>query len=143
MATLFTRIIDGQIPGQLVWKDDVCAAFLDIEPLTPGHVLVVTREETDHWVDLPAATLAHVMDVAATVGRAQQAAFGAARVGLIVQGFEVPHAHVHVFPTDDPADFELSRRRRRSPEDIAEDADRIRRALREQGAGEHVPDPSA
>ena len=108
MATLFTRIIDGQIPGQLVWKDDVCAAFLDIEPLTPGHVLVVTREETDHWVDLPAATLAHVMDVAATVGRAQQAAFGAARVGLIVQGFEVPHAHIHVFPANDMSGYNLS-----------------------------------
>ena len=70
MATLFTKIIDGEIPAQLVWRDEVCAAFLDIEPLTPGHALVVPRVEVDHWVDLPAGTLAHVMDVAARVARA-------------------------------------------------------------------------
>lgn len=139
MTTLFTKIIEGEIPGQLVWKDELAAAFLDIEPLRPGHVLVVSREEVDHWVDLPPATLAHLTDVAARIGRAQQVAFGSARVGLIIQGFEVPHAHLHVFPTDDPADFDLGRKQARDAGDLATDADRLRAALREQGAGEHVP----
>lgn len=140
MSTLFTKIIEGEIPGQLVWKDELAAAFLDIEPLRPGHVLVVSRDEVDHWVDLPPTTLAHLTDVAATIGRAQQAAFGSARVGLIIQGFEVPHAHVHVFPTDDAADFDLGRKSARDAEDLAVDAGRLRAALREQGAGAHVPD---
>lgn len=139
MATVFTKIIEGEIPGQLVWRDDVCAAFLDIEPLTPGHVLVVPREEVDHWADLPPETLAHVMGVAARIGRAQQAAFGTARAGVIVQGFEVPHAHVHVFPTSDPGDFDLGRKAARDPDDLAQDAERLRAELRTQGAGEPVP----
>jgi diadenosine tetraphosphate (Ap4A) HIT family hydrolase len=129
MATLFTKIIDGQIPGQIVWSDDVCAAFLDLEPLTQGHALVVPRAEVDHWVDLDPATLGHLLDVAARLGRAQLAAFGGERVGLIVQGFEVPHAHVHVFAASGPGDFDLAARSRRSPEQLADDAAALRAAL--------------
>lgn len=129
MATIFSKIIDGDIPGHIVWSDEVCAAFLDIEPLTPGHVLVVPREEVDHWVDLSPATLAHLMDVCATIGRAQQRVWDAERVGLIVQGFEVPHAHVHVFPTSDPADFDLTRKGPRDADDLAADAASLREAL--------------
>lgn len=139
MATLFTKIIDGQIPGQIVWQDEVCVAFLDIQPLTAGHVLVVPRTEIDHWLDLPAATLVHVTDVAALIGRAQMAAFAPQRIGVIVQGFEVPHAHVHVFPAHGAGDFELSRRATREPGLLSEDADRLRAALVEQGGAEHVP----
>ncbi|ANS77770.1 HIT family protein [Serinicoccus hydrothermalis] len=129
MSTIFTKIIEGEIPGHIVWSDEVCAAFLDIEPLTPGHVLVVPRDETDHWVDLPTGTLDHVMNVAATIGRAQQQVYGAERVGIIVQGFEVPHAHVHVFPTSDPGDFDLTRKGPRDEEDLAADAAALREAL--------------
>lgn len=139
MATIFTKIIEGQIPGQLLWKDEVCAAFLDIEPLTPGHALVVPHAEIDHWLDLPGGTLAHLMDVAATVGRAQEVVFSPARIGLIVQGFEVPHAHVHVFPAQDAGDFELSRRSSRGPEQLAGDATALRTALREMGHAAQVP----
>ena len=143
MATLFSKIIDGQIPAQLVWEDPLCVAFLDIEPLTPGHALVVTREEVDHWVDLAPDTLAHVIDVAAVLGRAQRQAFDAERAGLIIQGFEVPHAHVHVFPATSAADFELGSRSARDPADLAADATTLRAALRAQGHGEHVPDDAA
>ena len=129
MATIFTKIIEGDIPGHVVWSDEVCAAFLDLEPLTPGHVLVVPREEIDHWVDLPQATLAHLMEVSATIGRAQQKVFGSERVGMIVQGFEVPHAHLHVFPTSDPDDFDLTRKGPRDQEDLDADAAALREAL--------------
>lgn len=132
MATIFTKIIQGDIPGHIVWSDDVCAAFLDIEPLTPGHTLVVPREEVDHWIDLSPETLAHVMDVSARIGRAQQEVFGSERVGVIVQGFEVPHAHVHVFPTSDPGDFDLTRKGPREESDLATDAAAIREALSPQ-----------
>lgn len=141
MATLFTRIIDGDIPGQLVWADDVCAAFLDITPLTRGHVLVVPRAEIDHWLDLDDATRDHLMRVASTVGRAQMAAFSPARIGVIIQGFEVPHAHIHVFGADSAADFDDSDRTSREPEDLARDAEELRAALRDLGpeTAAHVP----
>jgi histidine triad (HIT) family protein len=129
MATLFTKIIRGEIPGQVVWSDDVCAAFLDVSPLTRGHALVVPHEEVDRWTDLDSDTLGHIMDVAARLGRAQLEVFGGERAGVIIQGFEVHHAHVHVFPASGPGDFDLSRAASRSPEDLAEDAELLRAAL--------------
>lgn len=99
MATLFTRIIAGEIPGTFVHRDEHCVAFMSIAPLAPGHVLVVPIAEVDHWIDMPADLSAHVFAVAHRIGTAQQAAFGCERVGLIVAGYEVPHAHVHVVPT--------------------------------------------
>ncbi len=100
MATVFTRIIQGQIPGTFVHRDDLCVVFMSINPLAHGHVLVVPVEEIDHWIHASAALNAHLFDVAHRVGRAQQAAFGCERVGLIVAGYEVPHAHIHVVPTN-------------------------------------------
>jgi diadenosine tetraphosphate (Ap4A) HIT family hydrolase len=129
MATIFTKIIGGEIPGEVVWSDEVCAAFLDIEPLTQGHALVVPHAEVDHWVDLDPDTLSHLMGVAARIGRAQLEIFGGERVGLIVQGFEVPHAHVHVFAAHGPDDFDLAARSRRTPEELAADAAALRAAL--------------
>lgn len=98
MPTIFTRIIDGEIPGRFVWTDDVCVAFLDVRPLNRGHVLVVPREETDEWTDLDPETVAHLMRVAHEVGRAQKEALAAPRIGLMIAGFEVPHVHIHLVP---------------------------------------------
>ena len=86
MATIFTKIIDGELPGTFVWKDDVCVAFLSIAPLSPGHTLVVPRREVDHWLDLEAAELSHVMSVAQTIGTALSAVYEPVKVGLMVAG---------------------------------------------------------
>src|SRR6476659_2930461 len=96
MATIFTRIINGELPGRFVWRDDRCVAFLSINPLRPGHTLVIPRAEVDHWIDLPADENAHLMRVAHEIGRAQMAAFSPTRVALIIAGMEVPHVHLHV-----------------------------------------------
>jgi len=109
MPTIFTKIINGELPGRIVWSDEQVAAFLTIAPLTPGHTLVVPRAEVDQWTDLDPELLGHVMTVSHTIGAALKRAFDAPRVGLIVAGFEVPHAHVHVFPTTDMADFDFAR----------------------------------
>lgn len=106
MATIFTRIIDGEIPGTFVYEDDRVVAFLDIEPMTDGHVLVVPREEIEHWIDMPEDLTAHVMHVAQRIGKAQKAAFDCPKVGVLIQGYEVPHVHVHVWPTYGLADFD-------------------------------------
>jgi diadenosine tetraphosphate (Ap4A) HIT family hydrolase len=100
MATVFSRILAGELPGTFVHRDDVCAVLLSINPLAPGHALVIPVDEIDHWVDIPAELSTHLFDVARRVGDAQRRAFPCERVGLIVAGYEVPHAHIHVIPTD-------------------------------------------
>ena len=100
MPTLFSRIIEGEIPGTFVWRDDLCVAFMSINPLARGHALVVPIDEIDHWIDAPADLLAHLFDVTHRIGRAQKQAFDCERVGVIIAGYEVPHTHVHVIPTD-------------------------------------------
>jgi len=99
MPTIFTRIIAGEIPGTFVHRDDLCVAFLSINPLAHGHTLVVPVQEIDHWVDMPANLATHVFAVAHRIAVAQQQAFGCERVGMIIAGYEVPHAHVHLVPT--------------------------------------------
>lgn len=99
MPTLFTRIINGEIPGTFVWKDELCVAFLSINPIKPGHTLVVPVAEVGHWIDLDDNTSTHLMTVAKQIGTAIQAAWNPHRVGLIVAGYEVDHTHLHVIPT--------------------------------------------
>jgi diadenosine tetraphosphate (Ap4A) HIT family hydrolase len=122
MATVFTRIIDGELPGSFVWRDDRAVGLMSINPLATGHVLVVPIAEVDHWIDLDPQLAAHLVEVARIIGRAQAAAFGCRRVGLIIAGYEVPHTHLHVIPTNsmsqlnfanaaagvDPADLEAA-----------------------------------
>ena len=101
MPTIFTRIIDGDIPGTFIWRDDRCVAFMSINPMAPGHTLVVPRVEIDHWIDLADDLCDHLFAVARHIGRAQKAAFDCDKVGVIIAGYEVPHVHIHVVPTVD------------------------------------------
>lgn len=101
MSTIFTRIIEGEIPGTFVHKDDRCVAFMSINPLADGHVLVVPREEVDHWADLPDHLAAHLFAVSHRIARVLTAAFPCERVGLIIAGYEVNHCHIHLVPTTD------------------------------------------
>jgi diadenosine tetraphosphate (Ap4A) HIT family hydrolase len=96
LATLFMRLIGGELPARFVWRDDVCVGFLTITPLSPGHTLVVPREEVDDWPNLEPLLIAHLMSVAQAVGRAILRGFEPEKVGLMIAGLEIPHAHVHV-----------------------------------------------
>jgi histidine triad (HIT) family protein len=98
VASIFSRIIAGELPGNFVWKDETCVAFLSNRPLRPGHVLVVPRLEVDHWLDLEPGLLTHLASTAQMIGKAQMAAFKPARIGLLLAGLEVPHVHFHVVP---------------------------------------------
>ena len=140
MPTIFTRIIDGELPGRFVWKDDRCVGFLSINPLRPGHTLVVPREEIDHWTDLEPDLAAHLMLVSQAIARAQQAAFRSARVGLMIAGLEVPHAHLHVVPIDGVHDLDFGNAERDpNPASLEDAAERLRAELRAQGV-DHVAD---
>ena len=129
MPTVFTRIIEGELPGRFVWRDDRCVAFLSIAPTRPGHALVVPIEEVDHWIDLDPELAAHLIRVAQLIGRAQLEAFGVSRVGLLIAGLEVPHTHLHVIPMDSEADLHLDRARNATDEALDDAADRLRAAL--------------
>ncbi len=140
MTSLFSKIIDGQIPGRFVWSDNACVAFLTIEPQQPGHTLVVPREQIDQWVDLPERLSAHVFEVARLIGEAQREEFNSQRVGLVIQGYEVPHVHLHVWPSNSPGDFDPSTADK-NPDDADMDraAERLRQRLRLNGHEDHVP----
>lgn len=139
MATIFTRIIDGEIPAQFVWKDEHCVAFLSINPLRDGHTLVVPRAEVDHWLDLEPWLLAHLVEVARAIGRATAHAYSPARIGLMIAGLEVPHTHLHVVAVDTVGDLDLHNAASAvPPEMLAYHADKLRRALRDLGVGDRA-----
>ncbi|VFA89579.1 purine nucleoside phosphoramidase [Gordonia paraffinivorans] len=141
MASVFSMIINGDLPGRFVWKDEQAVAFLTIEPVTPGHVLVVPREEVDHWEQLDPELFAHLSGVAQKVGKAVKKAFDAPRIGLLIAGLEVPHVHIHVFQGLSLETFDLANANKNAkPEDLDAAAEKIRSALRELGFGEHVAD---
>src|SRR5689334_10981155 len=107
MASVFSAIIAGQIPGDFVWKDDEVVAFMTIAPITTGHVLVVPRAEIDQWQDVDGAVFGKITKVAQALGQAVRKAFDAPRAGLLIAGLEVPHLHVHVFPAFHLGDFNI------------------------------------
>lgn len=108
VASVFTKIIRGELPCHEVHRDDVCIAFLSINPLATGHTLVVPLVETDHWLDLPDTTSSHLFHVAKRIGEAQRTLLKPRRVGLIIAGFEVAHCHIHVVPTQSMADLDFA-----------------------------------
>ena len=104
-ATLFTRIIQGEVPGTFVYRDKLCVAFLTINPITTGHTLVVPIEEVDQWTELSDSLSRHLFDVATKIGNAQKKVFLCERVALAIAGFEIPHCHLHVIPSNSMADL--------------------------------------
>ena len=137
MLTIFSRIIAGELPARFVWKDARCVAFLSNRPLRPGHTLVVPREEIDHWLDLDTDLLAHVVVTAQSIGKAQMAAFKPARIGLMLAGLEVPHAHFHVVPIRGVHDLDFGNQDPNPDEAMMEKAaEAIRAELRRLGFSE-------
>lgn len=141
MSTLFTKIIDGEIPGRFVWKDEDLVAFLTIGPLTDGHTLVVPRQEVDHWIDADNELLLKMTTVAQTIGQAQREAFPCERIGMTIVGFEIPHLHMHVWPTNSMADFDFSQvEQNPDPQRLDANAQKLRGALRDAGHSDVVPE---
>ena len=130
MATIFTKIINGEIPGRFVYSDDEIVAFLTIAPMTQGHTLVVPRAEIDNWQDVEPAVFGRVMEVAQLIGKAVCKAFDTKRSGVIIAGLEVPHLHVHVFPARELSDFGFANvDQNPSPESLDEAQSKIKDAL--------------
>ena len=105
MATIFSRIVAGEIPCHKVAEDEEFFAFLDINPVAKGHTLVIPKKEIDYIFDLEDALLGRMMAFAKRVARAQEAAIPCKRVGIAVMGLEVPHAHIHLIPIKKESDM--------------------------------------
>lgn len=139
MASIFTQIINGDLPGHFVWKDDLCVALLTIAPLKPGHTLVVPREEVDSWTDLEPGVMSHLSGVAHSIGRALDKAYQPEKVGLTILGLEVRHVHLHVSCIWKPTDLDFGNAdANASPESVAKEAELVRKTLREMGHPEVV-----
>jgi histidine triad (HIT) family protein len=140
VASVFSRIIAGELPARFVWRDEHTVAFLSNRPLRPGHTLVVPRLEVDHWLDVDPELLSRLTRVAQTIGRAQMTAFRPTRVGLMIAGIEVPHLHIHVVPIGGLQDLDFANQ---DPNPDAKMMDGAAQAIRDEvrrlGFGESVP----
>lgn len=108
MTTIFTRIIEGEIPGAFVYRDSLCVAFLSINPLADGHVLVVPIEEVDHWIDMSPELSAHLFSVSHRISRSISQVFPCERIGLIIAGYEINHCHIHLIPSQTMRDLNFA-----------------------------------
>lgn len=130
MATIFTKIINREIPGHIIAEDDRFLAFLDIMPLVMGHVLVVPKKEMDYIFDLDDATLADLYVFAKKIAIAQKKVIACKRIGIAVIGLEVPHAHVHLVPMNTTGDINFTRPKLSpTPSELSAMAEQLRNAL--------------
>ena len=125
MSSIFTRIIQGEIPCHKLFEDEECISFLDVCPINPGHALVIPKQETDYIFDLPDDSLQHLVVVAKRVGLAIGRSVSCERVGIIVAGLEVPHAHIHLVPIQDVGDINFANAKPAEEAELADVADRI------------------
>lgn len=130
MASIFTKIINREIPGHIIAEDDDTIAFLDIQPLVKGHTLVVPKKEVDYIFDLEETDYLHLMNFAKKVAAAVEKTIPCIRIGVSVIGLEVPHTHVHLIPLNRMDDINFSRPKLSpSQEELAEVAEAIRKNL--------------
>jgi len=139
MPSVFSLIVAGQIPGRFAYADDRCVVFSTIEPISPGHMLVVPRQEIAAFVDAPDDLLGHLMVVAKRIGSAQQAGFPGTRAVLMVAGFDVPHLHLHVFSLADQAGMSFAHAKPADPVSLDAGCRTVRQSLVDLGFGDFVP----
>jgi len=129
MASVFTLIMEGKIPGNFVYQDDIAVAILTIQPIREGHVLVIPREEIDQWCDLPLETAAHLTKVSHKIANAMKTIFPSKRIGLMIAGLEVPHTHIHLVPMDSMNDLSFEYAKNADGDALKKTAEKIRTAI--------------
>lgn len=129
MASVFTKIVQGEIPSHKVMEDENFYAFLDIQPIVPGHTLVIPKKEVDYIYDLEDHTLSGLHIFAKKVANTLKKTFPCERISVIVAGFEVPHAHIHLIPSNTMEDLNFTNRTTPSQEQLANVAKKIKEQL--------------
>ncbi len=130
MASLFTRIINGEIPCHKILEDGQFLAFLDIRPINQGHTLVIPKKEIDYLFDMEDNLLKEMMIFAKQAARMIQRAVPCKKIGIMVAGLEVPHAHIHLVPIFEVMDLNFARAKTASNEELAKTAEKIRSSKR-------------
>ncbi len=136
MASIFSKIRAGELPGHFVWKDELCFCIMTIQPIRTGHAIVIPNEEVDHWDDVPAATAAHMMQVCQHIAKGIKAIVPCKRIGMMVVGLEVPHTRIHLMPIDTTADMDFKYAREQPHDALAATATSLREVLVSAG---HAP----
>lgn len=129
MASVFSKIISGELPAYRIYEDEKILSFLAIDQVNLGHTLVISKEEINHWTEVPADVYAHLHQVSQKIGKAMLRATGSPRVGQIVAGFEVPHYHLHLIPAWSIPDLDFKRAKRCSDTEMKEIQAKIIREL--------------
>lgn len=129
MSTIFMKIIQGEIPCHRLAENDRFLAFLDVRPVAHGHTLVIPKLEVDYLFDLNDELLSEIMIFARPVAKALEKAIPCKRVGIMVAGLEVPHAHVHLIPINAVSDLNFAHSRAAEPGELAEVAEKVRAVL--------------
>lgn len=129
MPSIFSLIVQGELSSHRIAENEEFLAFLDIRPLSPGHTLVIPKDEVDQFFDMDAERLARLMQFAKPISHAIQTVTGCERVGAVVAGFDVPHAHLHLIPANTMADLDFARAANASQEDLAAMAAKLREVL--------------
>ena len=128
--SIFTRIINGEIPSNTLFQDEQCFVILTQEPLSPGHLMVIPREEIDHVWDIGDELYTHLMLIAKKMAHKMREVYDYKRIGMLVEGFGVPHAHVHVFGLDEPIEpttiAHAANKRIMGPEELLVEAEKLR-----------------
>lgn len=136
MASIFTKIIAGEIPSYKVFENEHVYAFLDIQPIHLGHTLVVPKLEVDHFTEVPEPYFTEVQRASQKIARAIRHVTGSPRIGTAVQGFEVPHYHVHLIPLWGPRDLDFTLGKKRTPEEMKRMHEAIVARLKEEGSAQ-------
>ncbi len=129
MASLFTRIVNGEIPCHKICEDENYLAFLEIQPINPGHTLVIPKKEIDYLFDIGDDTLGGLMVFAKKVAHAIRKEIPCKRIGVMVAGLEVPHAHIHLIPILGISDLSFENAKPVKSPELAKIAERIRKRL--------------
>lgn len=129
MTTLFTRIIKGEIPAHKILENEKYLAFLDLKPVNPGHTLVIPKREVDYIFDMEDDLLGGLMAFSKKVAKAIKKTVPCKKVGVMVAGIEVPHAHVHLIPINGVGDLSFARAQAATQEELASVAKKIRANL--------------
>ena len=139
MSTIFTKIIEGQIPGNFVYNDEKCVVISTIAPVQTGHMLVIPKEEYPSYTSCDPQILGHLSQVAQIIAKAQEETFDIQRAGIMVAGFEVPHLHIHIIPLKDERQLDLSLAKEDSAENIKAASEQIRTTLIKMGYAKFIP----
>ena len=128
MPSLFTKIINGEIPCHKILEDDDYLAFLDIRPINPGHCLAITKKEIDYVFNVDDELLQGLIVFAKKVALKIDKVTDCKRVGIMVAGLEVPHCHVHLVPINDVGDLNFAKAKDATPEELSQMVEKIRNA---------------